>query len=156
MAVRLRVPFVLDSGQTYHQSKRVFRPWPGDQNDSLASPGRSGKDKRSFCYIFRTPGRKKTVCGFAELALGGFRRLSIEWQVSTTSEVVGMSVRGIALGGLAGAAPDQDQVTVHLREGWNKVFAKVADAYGDSGLYLRFADPARDLRYSAAPRAATN
>ncbi|MBI2502481.1 MAG: hypothetical protein HYW07_04505 [Candidatus Latescibacteria bacterium] len=48
-----------------------------------------------------------------------------------------------------GAAPDEDVVSCDLRAGWNQVLCKVGQNGGGWGLYLRFADPEGDLRYSA-------
>jgi putative membrane-bound dehydrogenase-like protein len=36
------------------------------------------------------------------------------------------------------ARPDEDQVEVSLKEGWNTVLVKIVNAEGDNGLYLRF------------------
>lgn len=46
-----------------------------------------------------------------------------------------------------GAAPDQDDVTVSLRKGWNKVLVKILQGAGGWGFYLRFADPMSELAY---------
>ena len=46
-----------------------------------------------------------------------------------------------------GAAPDQDDVPVSLRKGWNKVLVKVLQGGGGWGFYLRFADPMNELAF---------
>lgn len=48
-----------------------------------------------------------------------------------------------------GAVPDEDVVSCELQAGWNQVLCKVGQNGGGWGLYLRFADPDGDLRYSA-------
>jgi hypothetical protein len=48
-----------------------------------------------------------------------------------------------------GAVPDEDVASCELRAGWNQVLCKVGQNGGGWGLYLRFADPARELKYSA-------
>jgi hypothetical protein len=50
-----------------------------------------------------------------------------------------------------GAAPDQDNVPVRLRKGWNKVLVKVLQGGGGWGFYLRFADPMNELAFGLGP-----
>ena len=50
-----------------------------------------------------------------------------------------------------GAAPDQDNVPVTLRKGWNKVLVKVLQGGGGWGFYLRFADPMNELAFGLGP-----
>lgn len=47
-----------------------------------------------------------------------------------------------------GAYPDQDNMAVELRQGWNKLLVKVLQGGGGWGFYLRFVDPRGDLRWS--------
>ncbi|MBC7187365.1 MAG: DUF2961 domain-containing protein, partial [Calditrichaeota bacterium] len=49
-------------------------------------------------------------------------------------------------------APDQDQVTVELRAGWNKLLVKVVDVLGFWGFYLRIPDPEGELLFSTTPK----
>ncbi len=46
-----------------------------------------------------------------------------------------------------GAAPDQDDVTVSLRKGWNRILVKVLQGGGGWGFFLRFADPMSELSF---------
>jgi hypothetical protein len=50
-----------------------------------------------------------------------------------------------------GAYPDQDRVTVDLKQGWNKVLIKVLQGTGGWGFYLRFADPKNELKFGLQP-----
>lgn len=50
---------------------------------------------------------------------------------------------------LRGAWPDQDRVPVTLKKGWNKILAKVEQATGGWGLYLRLPNPDGDLFFCA-------
>ncbi len=50
-----------------------------------------------------------------------------------------------------GAAPDQDDVTVGLKKGWNKVLVKVLQGGGGWGFFLRFADPMNELEFGLGP-----
>ena len=49
------------------------------------------------------------------------------------------------------AEPDLDRVSVRLNKGWNKVLLKILQGAGGWGYYVRFADPAGDLRYALKP-----
>jgi D-arabinan exo alpha-(1,3)/(1,5)-arabinofuranosidase (non-reducing end) len=49
------------------------------------------------------------------------------------------------------AEPDLDRVSVRLKAGWNKVLIKVLQGAGGWGFYVRFADPAGELRYALKP-----
>jgi hypothetical protein len=49
------------------------------------------------------------------------------------------------------AEPDLDRVSVRLKKGWNKVLIKVLQGAGGWGFYVRFADPAGELRYALKP-----
>jgi hypothetical protein len=49
------------------------------------------------------------------------------------------------------AEPDLDRVTVGLNKGWNRVLLKVLQGAGGWGYYVRFADPAGELRYALKP-----
>lgn len=49
------------------------------------------------------------------------------------------------------AEPDLDQVSVRLKKGWNKVLLKDLQGAGGWGFYVRFADPAGELRYALKP-----
>jgi hypothetical protein len=49
------------------------------------------------------------------------------------------------------AEPDLDRITVRLKKGWNKVLIKVLQGAGAWRFYVRFADPAGDLRYALKP-----
>ena len=53
----------------------------------------------------------------------------------------------------SGRSPERDRnrARVNLRRGWNEVLVKVLRAHGAWGLYLRFYDPERELKYSPAP-----
>ncbi|MDY0231921.1 MAG: hypothetical protein RBR88_05520, partial [Candidatus Saccharicenans sp.] len=50
-----------------------------------------------------------------------------------------------------GAYPDQDQVKVSLKKGWNKILIKVLQGAGGWGYYLRIPDPKSEYRWSAQP-----
>ncbi len=50
-----------------------------------------------------------------------------------------------------GAAPDQDNVPVTFRKGWNQVLVKVLQGGGGWGFYLRFADPMNELAFRLGP-----
>ena len=50
---------------------------------------------------------------------------------------------------IRGAGPDQDRVLVTLKKGWNKILAKVEQATGGWGLFLRLPNPDNDLVFSA-------
>jgi len=50
-----------------------------------------------------------------------------------------------------GAYPDQDQVKVNLKAGWNKVLIKVLQGAGGWGYYLRIPDPKGEYRWSTQP-----
>lgn len=47
-----------------------------------------------------------------------------------------------------GAYPDQDQIPVALKKGWNKLLIKVLQGSGGWGYYVRFVDPEHILRWS--------
>lgn len=47
------------------------------------------------------------------------------------------------------AAPDQDEVEVTLKKGWNKLLVKAENNFGGFAFYLRFSDPLNNLHYSA-------
>jgi len=49
------------------------------------------------------------------------------------------------------AEPDSDRVSVRLKKGWNKVLLKDLQGAGGWGFFVRFADPAGDLRYALKP-----
>ena len=49
------------------------------------------------------------------------------------------------------AEADQDRVSVRLKEGWNKILLKVLQGAGGWGFYVRFADPAGELRFALRP-----
>jgi len=49
------------------------------------------------------------------------------------------------------AEPDLDRVSVRLNKGWNKVLLKILQGAGGWGYYVRFADPAGELRYALKP-----
>jgi len=51
-----------------------------------------------------------------------------------------------------GCYPDQDNVKVPLRKGWNKLLVKVLQGAGGWGFSLRFADPDGGLRYALEPK----
>ncbi len=50
------------------------------------------------------------------------------------------------------AAPDQDRISVQLRQGWNKLLVKVVEVLGAWGFYLRIPDPEKELTFSTSPR----
>lgn len=50
-----------------------------------------------------------------------------------------------------GAYPDQDQVKVSLKKGWNKILIKVLQGAGGWGYYLRIPDPKSEYRWNAQP-----
>jgi len=47
-----------------------------------------------------------------------------------------------------GAYPDQDRISVHLKQGWNTLLIKVLQGAGGWGFYVRFVDPEHTLVYS--------
>jgi hypothetical protein len=47
-----------------------------------------------------------------------------------------------------GAYPDQDRISVHLKEGRNKLLIKVLQGGGGWGFYVRFVDPDGQIRWS--------
>lgn len=49
-------------------------------------------------------------------------------------------------------APDQDQTTVDLQAGWNKLLVKVVEVLGFWGFYLRIPDPFGELLFSTTPQ----
>lgn len=49
------------------------------------------------------------------------------------------------------AEPDLDNVSVHLKKGWNRVLIKDLQGAGGWGFYVRFADPEGILRYALKP-----
>jgi hypothetical protein len=49
------------------------------------------------------------------------------------------------------AEPDLDRMTVGLKKGWNRVLLKVLQGAGGWGYYVRFSDPAGELRYALKP-----
>jgi hypothetical protein len=52
-----------------------------------------------------------------------------------------------------GAYPDMDSLSVHLKQGWNRILIKVLQGSGGWGFYLRFADPMNELKYALSPGA---
>jgi len=49
------------------------------------------------------------------------------------------------------AERQQNQPTAQLRRGWNEILFKVTQTGGAWGIYFRFYDPKREMRYSTAP-----
>jgi hypothetical protein len=49
------------------------------------------------------------------------------------------------------SAPDEVEISVRLRRGWNRVLLKVADLDGGWGFHLRVADPTGSLRWARDP-----
>ena len=50
-----------------------------------------------------------------------------------------------------GCYPDQDQIPIRLKAGWNKLQIKVLQGSGGWGFYVRFIDPDGVLRFSTSP-----
>ena len=51
---------------------------------------------------------------------------------------------------IRGAEPDQDNVPLHLKKGWNRLLLKIENNFGGYNFYARIPDPARTLKYNAA------
>ncbi len=49
------------------------------------------------------------------------------------------------------AAPDEDKVRVHLKEGWNSLLLKDLQGAGGWGFFARFSDPEGKLRFAVEP-----
>ncbi|HEX7573346.1 MAG TPA: hypothetical protein VF514_09645, partial [Bacteroidota bacterium] len=51
---------------------------------------------------------------------------------------------------IRGAEPDQDNVSLHLKKGWNRLLLKIENNFGGYNFYARIPDPARTLKFNAA------
>lgn len=51
---------------------------------------------------------------------------------------------------IRGAAPDQDNVSLHLKQGWNRLLLKIENNFGGYNFYARIADPAKSLKFNPA------
>ena len=46
------------------------------------------------------------------------------------------------------AQPDQDEILLQLKKGWNKLLLKIENNFGGYAFYARIPDPDRSLIYS--------
>jgi hypothetical protein len=51
---------------------------------------------------------------------------------------------------IRGAEPDQDNVPLHLKKGWNRLLLKIENNFGGYNFYARIPDPAGTLKFNAA------
>ena len=50
---------------------------------------------------------------------------------------------------IRGAAPDQDNVPLHLKKGWNRLLLKIENNFGGYNFYARIPDPGKSLKFNA-------
>jgi hypothetical protein len=48
------------------------------------------------------------------------------------------------------AEPDQDNVSLHLKKGWNRLLLKIENNFGGYNFYARIPDPAKSLKFNPA------